>query len=47
MCKRSTSATYLKVNALQDNAHTFVFSFDTIIVGHVLLWGSGRFFIDP
>ena len=25
MCKRSSVGTYLRVNALQDNAHTFVF----------------------
>ena len=35
MCKRSTSATYLKVNALQDNAQPFVFPV-TIIVGQFL-----------
>ena len=35
MCKRSTSATYLKVNALQDNAQPFVFPV-TITVGQFL-----------
>ena len=36
MCKRSTVGTYMKVNALQDNAQASVFSFITIPVGHVL-----------
>ena len=35
MCKRSTSATYLKVNALQDNAQLCVFTV-TITVGQFL-----------
>ena len=35
MCKRSTVDTYLKVNALHDNAQPCVFPF-TIIVGHIL-----------
>ena len=36
MFKRVEVATYLNVNALQDNAQPFVFSFDTITVGHFL-----------
>ena len=36
MCKRSTIATYLTLSALHDNAQSFVFPFDTIIVGHFL-----------
>lgn len=35
MCKRYFVGTYLKVNALQDNAQTFFFS-ETITVGHFL-----------
>ncbi len=35
MCKRAYSDTYLKVNALQDNAQSFCFPI-TITVGHVL-----------
>ena len=35
MFKRSDAKTYLKVNALQDNAQTSVFS-EIIIVGHFL-----------
>ena len=36
MCKRSFVDTYLKVNALQDNAQPFVFPFTTIVVDHFL-----------
>ena len=36
MCKRSIVHTYLKVNALHDNAQPFVFLFNTITVGHFL-----------
>ena len=36
MCKRSIVHTYLKVNALHDNAQSFVFPFHTITVGHFL-----------
>ena len=43
MCKRAYSDTYLKVNALQDDAQSFFFPF-TIAVGHFLLQRSGRFF---
>ena len=35
MCKRSNIGTYLRVNALPDNAQTLVFPF-TITVGHCL-----------
>ena len=35
MCKRSIVHTYLKVNALQDNAQSFFFPF-TIAVDHFL-----------
>ena len=35
MCKRYCVGTYLKVNALQDNAQLFFFS-ETITVGHFL-----------
>ena len=35
MCKRSTIGTYLRVNALQDNAQSLVFPF-TVVVGHFL-----------
>ena len=35
MCKRSNIGTCMKVNALQDNAHSS-FSFFTDIVGHFL-----------
>lgn len=35
MCKRYFVGTYLKVNALQDNAQPFFFS-ETITVGHFL-----------
>ena len=35
MCKRSTVGTYLRVNALQDDAQSFVFPY-TIAVGHFL-----------
>ena len=31
MCKRSTIGTYLKVNALPDNAQPFVFLFTTTV----------------
>ena len=36
MCKRSTVGTYMRVNALQDNAQASVFPFITIAVGHFL-----------
>lgn len=36
MCKRSMVHTYLKVNALQDNAQSFVSPLHTIAVGHFL-----------
>ena len=36
MCKRIDVCTYLNVNALQDNAQSFVFPFTTIAVGHFL-----------
>ena len=35
MCKRPNVETYLKVNALQDDARAFVF-LETMIVGHFL-----------
>ena len=35
MCKRSNIGTCMKMNALQDNAQSFVFPI-TIIVGHFL-----------
>ena len=35
MCKRAYIDTYLRVNALQDNAQSFVFPI-TIAVGHFL-----------
>ena len=35
MCKRSAIGTYFRVNALQDNAQSPVFS-NIIIVGHFL-----------
>ena len=35
MCKRAYIGTYLRVNALQDNAQSFVFPI-TITVGHYL-----------
>ena len=35
MCKRHNVGTYLKLNALQDNAQSFVFPI-TIAVGHFL-----------
>ena len=35
MCKRSTTGTYLRVNALDNNAQSFFFPF-TIAVGHFL-----------
>ena len=36
MCKRTFVGTYLNMSALQDNAQSFVFSFNTITVGHFL-----------
>ena len=44
MCKRSSVGTYLKVNALPDNAQPCVFPV-SITVGHFLLLRSGLFFI--
>lgn len=35
MCKRASVGTYLNMNALPDNAQTFVFH-DTVIVDHFL-----------
>ena len=35
MCKRSTIGTYLRVNALQNNAQSF-FSLEYMFVGHYL-----------
>ena len=35
MCKRAYVGTYLNMNALQDNAQSFVFPI-TIVVGHFL-----------
>ena len=36
MCKRHNVGTYLRHNALQDNAQSFVSPFITIVVGHFL-----------
>ena len=36
MCRQIPVATYLTLNALHDNAQSFVFPFTTITVGHFL-----------